>query len=285
MTASNNLNGAIPKEIGMLKDLQYLLVAYNRLVSTLPESLFELSALKGVDFNGNSISGTLPSTFVKATGLEVLHLGSNALRGPISLDHIVDNVFCPLTLVVLTGNTFSGTFPLERIAANCTDMTAININDAGLTVDGSIPPQGLEQLTLLDLTKSELAGSLPNEISRLWRLQEFKADFNTLTGTLPTTLGKLIALTDLSLSINNLEGTIPSELGQLQQLTSLVLSSNILSGTVPSELASCTKLVEVKLEMNTLSGDMDMLCSLSLERLTSDCDTRDIVCSCCSECY
>jgi Leucine-rich repeat (LRR) protein len=261
MQGSNNLVGAIPEEIGMLTDLIYFSVGDNRLASTIPAGLFEISTLKGVDLHTNSFSGVLPSTFEEATSLEILHLGSNKLSGPVSLDHLVDNDLCPLQFVVLTGNTFSGTFPLESIAANCTEVFGININHSGLKINGGIPSFGLEKLTTLDVAKTELGGSIPDEISRLWRLQQFRADFNALTGTIPASLGEMKSLTELS------------------------LSNNYLSGTLPSTLESCTNLAQVKLEINSLSGDIDFLCALELQQLTSDCNTGDVVCTCCNFCF
>jgi Leucine-rich repeat (LRR) protein len=269
----------------MLTDLQNLVLGSNKLKSTFPESLFELTALKVVDLNANSISGTLPSTFAEATSLEILNLGSNALRGPMSIDHLVRSIFCPLKKVILTRNTFSGTFPLNSIAANCTATTSINLDSSGLVIEGGIPLTGLERLTILDLTSTELSGSIPDEISRFKFLQHFRMGDNALNGTIPESLGELTKLTWLSLARNSLEGLVPTTLGQLQQLTALDLRANFFSGSIPSELAGCTSLVNVNVEMNSLTGDIDYLCPLSLEELVSDCGGGNVLCSCCTQCY
>lgn len=284
LEGSNNLIGTFPEEIAILTNLEILLLGRNQLSSTIPKRLFELPNLNVVDVGANLLSGSIPSSLSTATKLEVLHLGYNQLQGSISFDQF-DNSDCKLRFLVLAENEFSGTFPLESIAANCTNMNTLHLGASGL-MGGQIPSFGFEQLMTLNLQKMQLTGELPDSISRLTRLENLMLDFNDLQGTLPTSLGQLTTLEELTLSYNRFDGAIPSILGQLQQLIVLDLRMNLFSGALPSELALCTNLERAQLERNFLSGNLDFFCPLppDLIILSSDCSFGDITCSCCTEC-
>lgn len=289
--ASNNLVGSLPEEIGALTALERLQLGFNSLSSTIPSSLFELSKLAVVDLSTNSFSGTIPDSLSKASSsLSTLHLGWNQLQGPVSsLDSFWDSSDCPLEFLVLTDNKLSGTFPLESIAVNCTNLHSLNLESSGLTAGGSLPSTGLEQLTILNLRQMGLTGIIPDSISRLSLLSALMLDFNDLQGAIPESLGQLTNLTELSLSNNRFEGVVPSSLGQLQQLTILDLGTNLLSGSLPPELAFCSNLERAEFEANFLSGTMDFFCPRDpdlLILLTADCSSfGNVVCSCCSECF
>jgi Leucine-rich repeat (LRR) protein len=289
--ASNNLVGSLPKEIGALTDLENVLFGFNALSSSLPSSLFELGKLAIVDFSTNKLSGTIPDSLSQATLLHTLHLGNNQLEGPISLDVFGGNSACPLELLVLAENKFTGTFPFESIGMNCSSLHSLNLESSGFAAGGTFPTTGLEQLTVLDLRQMGLGGTIPDSISRLSLLKKLELDFNDFRGPIPEIIGQLTTLTELSLSNNRLEGAIPPILGQLQQLTILDLRTNLFSGTLPTELALLPNLERAHFESNFLSGDMEMFCprdttgTSRLTILSSDCSFDGIVCSCCTECF
>ena len=184
---SNNLVGTLPEEIGVLTGLERLLLGFNTLSSSIPSSLFKLSKLSIVDFSSNSLSGPIPESLSQATSLQTLHLGYNRLlEGPIASSFeaafLGENRVCRLEVLVLAENVFSGIFPLDVVAASCTNLTALNLQSSGLTGE-SLPSTGLERLTILNLRQMGLTGNISDSISRLSLLVEL-----TSKGVFPTLL-------------------------------------------------------------------------------------------------
>ena len=69
-------------------------------------------------------------------------------------------------------------------------------------------------ITMLDLSLSQLSGYIPPEIGELTALTVLNLNSNQLTGFIPPEIGQLKALTRLILSGNELLGSIPSEIGK-----------------------------------------------------------------------
>ena len=118
----------------------------------------------------------------------------------------------------------------------------------GVTTDS----QG--RITELNLTRNQLKGEFPPELTNLTNLEVLALGGNQLTGTVPAWLGSLANLQELYLWSNELTGEIPTELGNLTNLERLYLSKNQLTGPIPSELGSLTNLQELHLTRNQLSG-------------------------------
>ena len=118
----------------------------------------------------------------------------------------------------------------------------------------------------LDLSRSQLIGPIPAEISQLTHLRHLDLSGNELTGTIPPELGGLIYLGGLDLSGNQLTGTIPHQLSQIiyhwkaegetgvNTLSHLDLSGNQLTGTIPHQLSQLTDLWHLDLSNNQLTG-------------------------------
>ena len=102
----------------------------------------------------------------------------------------------------------------------------------GLQFDSSSP----RRVTEIDLSGTDMSGSIPHELGQLASLGELDLDNNQLTGSIPLELGQLAWLEELCLYNNRLSGSIPQELGQLASLERLVLHNNRLSGSIPEEL-------------------------------------------------
>ncbi|KAI3739876.1 hypothetical protein L2E82_30288 [Cichorium intybus] len=77
---------------------------------------------------------------------------------------------------------------------------------------------------------------------------------NNLHGHFPTELTNLIGLVFLNLSRNHIDGHLPDAISNLVQLGSLDLSSNRFSGVIPSSLSSLTFLSRLNLSNNNFSG-------------------------------
>ncbi|XP_057484599.1 putative receptor-like protein kinase At3g47110 [Actinidia eriantha] len=90
-----------------------------------------------------------------------------------------------------------------------------------------------------------------------------------LAGTIPPHLGNLSFLRGINLRVNSFRGTIPQELGLLSRLRYLNLSQNAFQGEIPSNLSYCSNLQVIDLSYNNLVGEIpDELSVLSMEKLT-----------------
>ena len=121
----------------------------------------------------------------------------------------------------------------------------------GITV-GSTP----KRVTHVDLSDSDLKGSIPAELGDLTNLNELLLDDNGLTGSIPAELGDMTNLGRLDLARNSLTGSIPTEMGDMTNLWGLNLSNNNLTGSIPSELGDLTSLVDLNLKYNSLTGSI-----------------------------
>ncbi|CAJ1953028.1 unnamed protein product [Sphenostylis stenocarpa] len=81
--SSNNLTGAIPKEIGYLLGLVSLNLSRNNLDGEILSEIGNLNLLEFLDLSRNHFSGKIPSTLSKIDRLAVLNLSNNDLNGRI----------------------------------------------------------------------------------------------------------------------------------------------------------------------------------------------------------
>ena len=135
-------------------------------------------------------------------------------------------------------------------------VTVLDLGRNQLT--GSIPDEigSLTKLSILLLHDNQLSGSIPSTVQGLINLEYMHVHRNQLAGAIPSHLGNLPRLKDLSLGFNQFSGNIPRQLGDLGSLQSLGLLNNQLSGTIPAELGNLTNLEELYLADNRLSGGM-----------------------------
>ena len=91
----------------------------------------------------------------------------------------------------------------------------------------------IEFTTSLNLSISQLTGSIPPDIEKLIHLTYLNLGGNQITGEIPPEMGNLTNLTYLNLGGNQLMGEIPSEIGNLNKLTDLSFGSNQLTGVIP----------------------------------------------------
>ncbi|XP_044953716.1 receptor-like protein 2 [Hordeum vulgare subsp. vulgare] len=79
----NKLTGAIPQEIGHLKELLCLNLSFNNFYGEIPQSICNLMNLQMLDLSNNHLTGEFP------VALEILHflsefnISNNNLEGPI----------------------------------------------------------------------------------------------------------------------------------------------------------------------------------------------------------
>lgn len=140
----------------------------------------------------------------------------------------------------------SDSSPCKWVGVRCNsrgDVEEISLKSGDLK--GSSLPlnfQALESLKVLDLSSTNLTGSIPREIGDYGELVSIDLSGNSLSGEIPEDICRLRKLESLSLHTNFLEGNIPSNIGNLSSLVNLTLYDNHLSGAIPKSLGSLRRL-------------------------------------------
>lgn len=127
----NLLDGSIPSEIGLVAELYFLKAHGNFLSGTLPSEMGRLGELIDLTLADNTLNGTIPSEIGQTARLHDLNLGSNGLSGSIPSEI---GLLSLLRGLFLQNNSLSGVFPME-----------ISIRE-------------------VDITNTEITGSIPNEL-------------------------------------------------------------------------------------------------------------------------
>jgi len=154
----NRLSGRLPKRISALKNLQELYMFSNMLTGQIPSEIGQLINLRTLVLSQNLLTGTLPKSFERLLNLNflALHQKSNAgIGGRLPSFSKLAN----LTAVYLGPNRLTGTIP-ESFLSGVRDMT-----------------QAIE----IDLSFNMLSGTVPQELSRFYRL-DIHLEGNKLTG-------------------------------------------------------------------------------------------------------
>ncbi|GKV45697.1 hypothetical protein SLEP1_g52755 [Rubroshorea leprosula] len=238
--ANNSISGKIPRSICFLTSLQFLLLSKNNFHGKIPACLQNCSSLWSLDVGGNRLSGELPSLI--GENLSILRAGSNSLTGKIPPElcimkcvHILD----------LSNNSFSGVIP------NCVNnlTTLVTRDPCPFFSNNNIFSQFSEHATVITKgTKLDYGGK------NLEYVNNIDLSRNNLTGRIPEEITTIPALTILNLSMNHLNGSIPNKIGNLRWLESLDLSHNQLSGQIPQSLSNLTSLSYLNLSYNNLTG-------------------------------
>ena len=80
---NNQLDGAIPSELGDLSNLDRLDLSGNQLTGSIPVALGNLSNLRFLNLGDNQLTGTIPSALGNLRSLEWLYLFNNQLEGTL----------------------------------------------------------------------------------------------------------------------------------------------------------------------------------------------------------
>jgi len=147
----NLLNGTIPEELALLKNLQSLSLQGNFLEGQIPEEFGKLASLSDLDVSDNSLSGSIPKELGKISNLISLHLNSNSLVGslPSELSQLSQ-----LSILNLANNQLSGQIPHEL--------------------------GQLKQLFELRLSHNSFTGQLPRSLMQMRNLTIFEFDGQSL---------------------------------------------------------------------------------------------------------
>ena len=243
----NDLNGAIPRELGTLGSLRYLrLWGNNDLTGAIPPELGDLSNLLRLRLFRNSLTGPIPPELGNLSNLTDLWLGNNSLTGPIP-GELGD--LAKLDELILQNNSLTGAIPPEL--GGLSDLTELWAANAG-DFSGGIPPEigTLGRLEVLSLGGNNLDGSIPPSLGELANLQRLFLNENNLDGPIPQALGQLAGIEWMWLQDNALSGPMPGSLGSLTTLQELLLSKNDLEGPLPPQLGGMSSLRELAVSNN-----------------------------------
>ncbi|OVA07210.1 Leucine-rich repeat [Macleaya cordata] len=243
---SNNITGKIPSSMGALLELRSLHLRNNSLSGELPSSLQNCTELRTIDLGENRFTGSIP-TWIGASfrNLIVLRLRLNKFYGviPQELCHLTS-----LQLLDIAHNDLSGSIPrcfsnFSAMASKQNSSTSIFysivygefVETALLVTKGREFEYGntLTLVTSMDLSKNNLSGEIPKELTSLLGLRSLNLSENLLEGKIPEEIGRMSLLESLDFSKNRLSGLIPQSLVDLTFLSHLNLSYNNLSGKIP----------------------------------------------------
>ncbi|KAM7265236.1 hypothetical protein ACFE04_003066 [Oxalis oulophora] len=120
-------------------------------------------------------------------------------------------------------------------------------------------PASIGNLPLLEYLifhkQPHMTGPIQPAIAKLKNLKFLEISWTNISGSVPGFLGELKNLTFIDLSFNNLSGSIPSSLSKLPDLKELYLSRNKLTGSIPESFGEFkTKEITMDLSHNQLSG-------------------------------
>jgi Leucine-rich repeat (LRR) protein len=146
----NSISGTLPSELGLLTNLQSLIVTQNfRLAGWIPTELGNCKSLELLHLDSNNFKGSIPTDFGRLTNIRNMRLSQNE---------------------------FSGMIPTQL--GRCTSLTQLDLNNNDFS---SAIPSHLGQLSILELLwlqSTNLSGSMPTEICQLRqkKLKDLQAD-------------------------------------------------------------------------------------------------------------
>lgn len=111
----------------------------------------------------------------------------------------------------------------------------IRLSDMGLRGEFPLEIVGCSSMTGLDLSRNNIQGNIPTNISKLIRyVTSLDLSSNQLTGEIPVDLANCSYLNVLKLDNNQLTGQIPPQIGLLNRIKTFTVTKNRLTGQVPT---------------------------------------------------
>ncbi|KAM0917445.1 hypothetical protein ACQ4PT_009514 [Festuca glaucescens] len=270
----NELTGSIPSSMGLLTELDTMLLHANKIRCSIPPAFANLTKLRFLILQENQLSGEIPRQIGKLSNLVSLNLSSNHLVGTIPcevghLEHLVEldlsqNVFsglvsfCPLNSSIQNSMDDFPSQHVPKIPQEVGNITMVfSLSLGNNLLQGSIPWEigFLKNLNYLDLSSNNLSGPVPGSIKHCFKLRFLKLSHNNLNGNIPIELGILGYLQDLlDLSDNCFSNAIPSQLSGLSTIEALNLSHNALNGGIPPSFQNMVSLLSIDVSYNELEG-------------------------------
>ncbi|XP_059451358.1 probable leucine-rich repeat receptor-like protein kinase At1g35710 [Corylus avellana] len=136
------------------------------------------------------------------------------------------------------------------------NLIHLDLSDSELRGSISLEIGTLSKLIYLDLSNNNLTGKLPRSLANLTQLEQFDISNNLISGFIAPEIGMLKNLSYLNLGINMLIGPIPSTLGHLTNLEYLDIGSNQFFGSIPHEIGNLKNLTSLIIGNNNLNGQI-----------------------------
>lgn len=207
--------------VATMTSLTSLWLHGNHFSGTIPSNIGDLTLLKDLNLNGNQLVGLIPDTLGKMK-LNHLDLNNNHFMGPISnfatpKPIYSSNSFCQTTpgipcspqvmalLGFLAGLEYPSNLVLSWTSNNPCDGSWLGIK---CNTNG--------QVTVINLSKFNLNGTLSPSIANLSSLVEIKLGFNNIGGVVPSEWTSLRSLTLLDISNNNISLPLPVFTGKVK---------------------------------------------------------------------
>ncbi|GJP80179.1 hypothetical protein CLOP_g10400, partial [Closterium sp. NIES-67] len=108
----------------------------------------------------------------------------------------------------------------------------------------------------LDLSNSDVSGSIPSLIGNLIYLTSLNLGNNRFSGTLPTTIGRLTNLVEWDLQYNDFTGNLPKSISAMQRIGMLNIAQNTFAGSIPDCMSKLAKLKILDMHSNSMSGQL-----------------------------
>ena len=119
----NNLAGAIPKELGQLRELQFLNLGRNRLMGAIPSTLGQLGNLEWLTLFGNHFSGLVPAPLIQRWLAGSLDISAEAFLltdvSEIDFEWDAPSVLCAMHRIILRSDN-----SVISYTERCRDATA-----------------------------------------------------------------------------------------------------------------------------------------------------------------
>nr|GLL30765.1 receptor-like protein 12 [Ipomoea trifida] len=252
----NYFNGSIPPAIGDLSNLVFLDLSNNTFDGSIPPQIGKLRELQYLSLYYNNFSGVVPHQIGNLQKVWFLDLGFNSyLEAP---DWSRVQSFPVLRHLSFGGNGF-GPARFPDFILGCNNLTYLDLSESNL--NGSIPESlftRLEKLEHLDLFDNEFSGPLSPNNGKLSNLRHLDLSANNLNGSIPESLfTSLEKLEYLYLYSNDFSGLLSHSIDKLSSLKDLRLFGNKLNGSIPESLfTSLVKLEYLDLSFNDFSGPL-----------------------------
>jgi len=161
LNGAAGLTGALPRELGQLRQLQSLIISFTGVSGPIPAEIGLLTKLTYLSFFNNHLSGPLPAQLGNLALLQSLYLG-NYYRTPYG-----------------QGNAYTG--GILSALGRLTSLTTLELSL--VPIGGKIPAQlgNLANLTFLELDGDQLTGAVPAQLANLTRLTYLNVGNNRLT--------------------------------------------------------------------------------------------------------
>ncbi|XP_014501057.1 receptor-like protein 12 [Vigna radiata var. radiata] len=266
----SKINGSFP-DFSIFTTLKILDLSSNQLSGKIPESILP-SRLESLSLSYNFLEGEIPKSFGNTCTLRSLHMSYNRLSGQFSLifQHLSECAKNALQYLALPGNNINGTFPDLSGFSNLQILDLSKNQLSGEIPEGNQLPS---QLEFLSIRSNTLEGGIPKSFGNACALLWLNMFNNSLSEEFPLIVHHLsgcarYSLENLNLGRNQINGTLP-DLSIFLSLKSLYLDGNKLNGEFPNDIQFPHQLEELYMQSNSLKGVLSDYQFANLSKLYS----------------